>query len=281
MTVTEVTKAVELKPCPFCGSKGMIAATLDDQYRPMCRTDGCAALDGYNKRADAIEAWNTRTQSAAQADFAGLRDKIAADLSQAEPFWTAGCLADALIKQGVFTPTAAQNVPVASPALMDLATASLFEARNALKQHWMDWDGEPEDGWALRLAWAKCDQTLSILAENSFDEVSPAIVTDTPSESEESYRIGLDEGRQEMVREIDLETGGDGEFRWSTEPDRHCPDAETMKARVLVRYHATTSRALIEALRETNAALERDGDPAFAHLILANKAAIAQAQEPE
>jgi len=66
MTETEVTQAVELMLCPFCGSKCMIAATLDDQYRPMCRTDGCAALDGYNKRAEAIAAWNTRTQSAAQ-----------------------------------------------------------------------------------------------------------------------------------------------------------------------------------------------------------------------
>jgi len=33
--------------------------------------------------------------------------------------------------------------------------------------------------------------------------------------------------------------------------------------------------ALVEAAKETNAALERDGDPAFAHLILANKAALA------
>lgn len=36
--------------------------------------------------------------------FAGLRDLItdtAADLSQSKPFWTAGCLADALIKRGV------------------------------------------------------------------------------------------------------------------------------------------------------------------------------------
>ena len=32
---------------------------------------------------------------------------------------------------------------------------------------------------------------------------------------------------------------------------------------------------LVEAAKETNAALERDGDPAFAHLILDNKAALA------
>ena len=38
---------------------------------------------------------------------------------------------------------------------------------------------------------------------------------------------------------------------------------------------ATDVAALVEAAMETNAALERDGDPAFAHLILANKAALA------
>ena len=38
---------------------------------------------------------------------------------------------------------------------------------------------------------------------------------------------------------------------------------------------ATDVAALVEAAKETNAALERDGDPAFAHLILANKAALA------
>jgi len=38
---------------------------------------------------------------------------------------------------------------------------------------------------------------------------------------------------------------------------------------------ATDVAALVEAAKETNAALERDGDPAFAHLILDNKAALA------
>ncbi len=38
---------------------------------------------------------------------------------------------------------------------------------------------------------------------------------------------------------------------------------------------ATDVAALVGAAKETNAALERDGDPAFAHLILDNKAALA------
>lgn len=67
-------------------------------------------------------------------------------------------------------------------------------------------------------------------------------------EEEEAYKIGISEGRQEMVREIDLATGGDGEFRWSTEPDRHCPCEEAMKARVIERFH--------QAERETLARME-------------------------
>lgn len=67
-------------------------------------------------------------------------------------------------------------------------------------------------------------------------------------EEEEAYKIGISEGRQEMVRDIDLATGGDGEFRWSTEPDRHCPCEEAMKARVIERLH--------QAERETLARME-------------------------
>lgn len=62
-------------------------------------------------------------------------------------------------------------------------------------------------------------------------------------DEEETHKIGIDEGRQEMVREIDLATGGDGEFRYcmNGDPDRHCPDAEAMKARVLDRFSPATA----------------------------------------
>ena len=59
MTDNQLAQA-ELKPCPFCGERGMVAATLDDMYRPMCAADGCCALDGYVTRVAAIVAWNTR-----------------------------------------------------------------------------------------------------------------------------------------------------------------------------------------------------------------------------
>ena len=54
-------------------------------------------------------------------------------------------------------------------------------------------------------------------------------------------------------------------------------ECRAIEARYLGAFNppATDVAALVEAAQETNAALERDGDPAFAHLILANKAAIA------
>jgi len=54
---------------------------------------------------------------------------------------------------------------------------------------------------------------------------------------DETYKIGVDDGRTEMAREIDLATGGDGEFRYcmNGDPDRHCPDADAMKARIIAR----------------------------------------------
>ena len=54
-------------------------------------------------------------------------------------------------------------------------------------------------------------------------------------------------------------------------------ECRAIEARYLGAFNppATDVAALVEAAKETNAALERDGDPAFAHLILANKAALA------
>lgn len=103
-------------------------------------------------------------------------------------------------------------------------------------------------GWATSAAQHLCspqdrDAAIRLLAQTFARHRHQA-----EREEEEAYKIGIGEGRQEMVREIDLATGGDGEFRWSTEPDRHCPCEEAMKARVIERFH--------QAERETLARME-------------------------
>lgn len=45
----------------------------------------------------------------------------------------------------------------AAPDLLD----ALREARDALHQHYVDWDGEPEDAVPLQLARAKCDAAIA------------------------------------------------------------------------------------------------------------------------
>ncbi len=45
----------------------------------------------------------------------------------------------------------------AAPELL----AALREARDALHQHYVDWDGEPEDAVPLQLARAKCDEAIA------------------------------------------------------------------------------------------------------------------------
>ena len=39
--------------------------------------------------------------------------------------------------------------------------AALIEARDALHQHYVDWDGEPEDAVPLQIARAKCDAAIA------------------------------------------------------------------------------------------------------------------------
>lgn len=45
----------------------------------------------------------------------------------------------------------------AAPDLLE----ALQEARDALHQHYVDWDGEPEDAVPLQLAIAKCDEAIA------------------------------------------------------------------------------------------------------------------------
>ena len=57
------------------------------------------------------------------------------------------------------------------------------------------------------------------------------------SEEDEAYEIGVRDGYEEAVQDIDLLTGGDGEYRYAFGgPRRHCPDAETMKRNIASRF---------------------------------------------
>lgn len=58
---------------------------------------------------------------------------------------------------------------------------------------------------------------------------------------QEPYDIGKRDGFEEAVQAIDTLTGGDGEYRASSDPERHTPDPKTMIRRIVARFDALRS----------------------------------------
>lgn len=119
---------------------------------------------------------------------------------------------------------------------------------------------EQPEQWAVELAsqvipaWWRDNASIdyespaaALLVQRAFAEREAELV----GAEEEAHKIGVEDGRTEMVREIDLATGGDGEFFASTIPGRGCEDADAMKDRVLGRF-----TKLREALSSAIGALE-------------------------
>ena len=59
---------IELKPCPFCGSKAKITSLTDENgeyYAVVCKNDDCRCGENYlwsetEDKQTAVEAWNRR-----------------------------------------------------------------------------------------------------------------------------------------------------------------------------------------------------------------------------
>jgi hypothetical protein len=86
-----------------------------------------------------------------------------------------------------------------------------------------------------------------------------------PTQSDDdAYELGKRDGYESAVQDIDMLTGGDGEYRYSTiGGERHCPDADSMKARIAERFNSqpTQSDALREALGSVIALLDTQAEP--------------------
>ena len=89
-------------------------------------------------------------------------------------------------------------------------------------------------------------------------------MTMTPEEKlamardDDTYAIGFQDGYEKAVQDIDLRTGGDGEYFASTLPGRGCPDAGTMICRIVdrmqERVRAETERCAMIADKQAGAA---------------------------
>lgn len=71
-----------------------------------------------------------------------------------------------------------------------------------------------------------------------------------PDDDDETYEIGKRDGYELAVQEIDQLTGGDGEYRYvmGVASDRHCPDAATMKARIVERFEVAQEPVVDDAM---------------------------------
>jgi hypothetical protein len=70
--------------------------------------------------------------------------------------------------------------------------------------------------------------------------LSPVQDGEPVDDADEAYEIGKRDGYEQAVQDIDVLTGGDGEYRYCTDhdPDRHTPDAEAMKQRIVDRFNS-------------------------------------------
>lgn len=127
--------------------------------------------------------------------------------------------------------------------------------------------------------------TLLVRLADALLSASPAAAEVVPDADEETYQMGKRDGYEEAVQEIDLKTGGDGEYRYCMDgdPDRHTPDAPAMISRIVERFNekeaasAATIGSLAKALKALSFAAQITGGTAGRDDSL--RAAIDQAED--
>ena len=94
-------------------------------------------------------------------------------------------------------------------------------------------------------------------------DAEPLYLSQPTQSDDEAYELGKRDGYESAVQDIDMLTGGDGEYCYSTiEGERHCPNVDTMKARIARRLRQfTQSDALREALGSVIALLDTQAEP--------------------
>ena len=92
------------------------------------------------------------------------------------------------------------------------------------------------DNWFLVQSFAR--HRLSALSQHQ-SEVEAL----RDKEEDEAYEIGKRDGYSEALADVDRRTGGDGEYCFSTIPDRGCPDEESMMLKIVDRVEGAEARA--------------------------------------
>lgn len=186
------------KPCPFCGSANLESGGDDKIVAVRCRDCEATGPNHYGSRAE----WNTRS------------------LHLPEP----------------------RTAPASCPNCADETDCSNVRQCRAVEEAY----AAPAD--AERLALAGGDHLkrcticgfvidVSYKAEKptaDFTTRGRAKTKSAEEDEEETYQIGVRDGYESAIQDLDIATGGDGEFRGSTIPGR-AVDVPTMKARIIER----------------------------------------------
>ena len=79
-----------------------------------------------------------------------------------------------------------------------------------------------------------------------------AIIAAERAENDEAYELGKRDGYSEAAQEIDLKTGGDGEYRYCTDhdPERHTPDPASMIQRIVERFETLNTMESVSEINE-------------------------------
>jgi Lar family restriction alleviation protein len=228
---SEVTQAA-LEPCPFCGGKAERLTLPEDSFGNgggdviTCSRCQASSHVEFGRKENLVDRWNTRLT--AQSG----EGRALPWLSKLLRFHETGG------HEGDGSDHAMRNARTELDAIVSgegrsgAGEDALDAERKAVLQN-------PRVNDAIQTALERGELTVTmdgylaaLNARQSGDD-----------DEEKAYRIGKDEGYQDAMQEIDIATGGDGEFRFCLggDTERHCPDAETMKARILDRFAARQS----------------------------------------
>ncbi|WP_454686884.1 hypothetical protein [Agrobacterium leguminum] len=140
-------------------------------------------------------------------------------------------------QQAVWIKHDGKRMPVNAETIVEVRMASGFEYEADLAGNWLEREGS-KSNWHHELG---CPHPCDIVAYRIVT-ISPALsaqVQDARSDDdEEIYEIGVREGYERAVQEIDMRTGGDGEYRYCTDhdPERHTPGPAEMIQRIVDRF---------------------------------------------
>jgi len=103
------------------------------------------------------------------------------------------------------------------------------KAHMAMIEVLAEWGLEPRNATAQQLAVATTEALCRAIDQQE-DLRQPT------QSDDEAYELGMRDGYESAVQDIDMLTGGDGEYCCGGE--RHCPDPDSMKARIAERFNS-------------------------------------------